>query len=315
MRELDSPPSDTISRVRFSPTSPNLLLASSWDNSVRIYDIESSTIKNHYVHNGAVLDCCYGHDLYVASGGLDKKLLIYHTEHNSITELGSHEGPISCVDYSPSSAVYATGSWDKSVKLWDARSSSCASTMVTTGKVYAMGIIDTTLIVGLSGRTLSFFDLRNFGPLRHIESPLKYQLRSIGTSQSSKLYGIGSIEGRVCIDSLDETNRFAFKCHRKKSDQKTFVYPVNSIAFHPVHPTSFATGGSDGVVSLWDGAARSKRKTYTGFRNPVSCVDFSCDGKSLAIASSYNFEEGERKSQADAIYVQDIVVDSLAPKG
>lgn len=30
------------------------------------------------------------------------------------------------------------------------------------------------------------------------------------------------------------------------------MYPVNAIAYHPVHGT-FATGGGDGVVNIWDG--------------------------------------------------------------
>lgn len=35
------------------------------------------------------------------------------------------------------------------------------------------------------------------------------------------------------------------------------IYPVNAIAFHPRHGT-FATGGSDGIVNIWDGANKKR---------------------------------------------------------
>jgi mRNA export factor len=58
-------------------------------------------------------------------------------------------------------------------------------------------------------------------------------------------YLIGSIEGRVAVqhveDSVGQTKNFTFKCHREGSD----IYAVNHIAFHPVHGT-FVTAGSDG---------------------------------------------------------------------
>lgn len=38
--------------------------------------------------------------------------------------LGSHEKPIKCVEYAPSSGVVVTGSWDETMKLWDSRTSS-----------------------------------------------------------------------------------------------------------------------------------------------------------------------------------------------
>lgn len=49
-----------------------------------------------------------------------------------------------------------------------------------------------------------------------------------------------------------QKKKYAFKCHRVKEQGKEKIYPVNAIAFHNVHNT-FATGGSDGIVNIWDG--------------------------------------------------------------
>jgi cell cycle arrest protein BUB3 len=41
------------------------------------------------------------------------------------------------------------------------------------------------------------------------------------------------------------------------------VYPVNAIAFHPIHGT-FATGGCDGNVYTWDGENKKRVSCQLG---------------------------------------------------
>jgi len=65
------------------------------------------------------------------------------------------------------------------------------------------------------------------------------------------------LPGRVAVEYLDpkpdvQKKKYAFKCHRIKEDGIEKIYPVNTIAFHDIYST-FATGGSDGFVYIWDG--------------------------------------------------------------
>ena len=46
------------------------------------------------------------------------------------------------------------------------------------------------------------------------------------------------------------------------------VYPVNTIAFHPLFGT-FATGGCDGSVCVWDGDKKKKLCQYK-FDNSIA---------------------------------------------
>lgn len=57
--ELENLPRDLISAVKFGPTSNQFLLASSWDGSVRLYDIKNNGLRSKYTHNSPVLDCCF----------------------------------------------------------------------------------------------------------------------------------------------------------------------------------------------------------------------------------------------------------------
>ncbi len=100
-------------------------------------------------------------------------------------------------------------------------------------------------------------------------------------------------------------NKFAFKCHREKIGDVEMVYPVNCIAFSEVHGT-FATGGCDGIVSIWDAVARKRITQYHKYATSISSIDFSSDSQLLAIAVSYTFEEGEKQHPPDSIIVRQV---------
>merc|ERR1711862_1005622 len=84
---------------------------------------------------------------------------------------------------------------------------------------------------------------------------------------------------------------YAFKCHRSGD----VIYPVNDIKFHPSYTTSFATGGCDGTVVIWDAICKKKLMSLPKCASSISNMAFSPDGTELAIASSYTFEDGERE--------------------
>ena len=70
-------------------------------------------------------------------------------------------------------------------------------------------------------------------------------------------YKKDSVSGRVAVEYLDpspdvQKKKYAFKCHRIKENEVEKIYPVNAISFHNTYQT-FATGGSDGFVNIWDG--------------------------------------------------------------
>lgn len=57
--KLDNLPRDLISAVKFGPNSNQFLLASSWDTTVRLYDVTNNTMRLKYNHQAPVLDCCF----------------------------------------------------------------------------------------------------------------------------------------------------------------------------------------------------------------------------------------------------------------
>ncbi|KAI4386394.1 hypothetical protein MLD38_004329 [Melastoma candidum] len=55
---LGNPIADTITNLEFSPRSNNLLV-SSWDSSLRLYDVEGSVLRVEAPSVAALLDCCF----------------------------------------------------------------------------------------------------------------------------------------------------------------------------------------------------------------------------------------------------------------
>jgi cell cycle arrest protein BUB3 len=58
---------------------------------------------------------------------------------------------------------------------------------------------------------------------------------------------------------------------------------------------TFASGGGDGVVNVWDGFNKKRLRQYSKYPSSIASMSFNSDGTYLAIASSYTFEEGEKE--------------------
>ena len=58
-----------------------------------------------------------------------------HTVPRTDTIVGTHDAPIRCVEYCPEVNVMVTGSWDRSVRLWDPRTPCNAGTFTQPEKV------------------------------------------------------------------------------------------------------------------------------------------------------------------------------------
>lgn len=96
------------------------------------------------------------------------------------TILGIHEDAVKTLAHAKELSLIISGSWDKSVKLWDARMGTCTSTHELPGKVYSIDSAGHTLVVGMSDRAVHIYDLRKMAePLQKRESSLKFMTRVV----------------------------------------------------------------------------------------------------------------------------------------
>ncbi|KAJ1697473.1 hypothetical protein LUZ63_005985 [Rhynchospora breviuscula] len=326
-KELSKPPTDGISNLRFSNHSDHLLV-SSWDKTVRLYDANANVLKGEFLHGGPVLDCCFHDDSSGFSACSDNTVRRYVFGSGKEDILGRHDAPVRCVEYSYAAGQVITGSWDKTLKCWDVRGASGPEhTLVGTypqpERVYSLSLVGNKIVVATAGRHINVYDLRNMSqPEQRRESSLKYQTRCVrcypnGTGVKFG-FALSSVEGRVAMEFFDmsetaQTKKYAFKCHRKSENGRDIVYPVNAMAFHPIYGT-FATGGCDGYVNVWDGINKKRLYQYSKYPTSISALSFSRDGRLLAVASSYTFEEGDIPHEPDAIFIRSVNEVEVKPK-
>jgi len=318
--ELNTPPLDGISNLRFGQQG-EYLLVSSWDSSVKLYDVIRNQFKFQYSSQAAVLDCSFTDTFHSVSGGLDLQLKYVDLITSKEVILGEHSQPIRCVEYSPSPSIVITGSWDQTIKLWDVRSQNhCIGTFGQPGRVFTMAQSLNRLIVGTSGRNVWIWDLRKMQePEQRRESSLKHQTRTIRAFIEGDGYALTSTEGRVAMEYFDPSphiqgKKYAFKCHRAKNGDIEEVYPINAVAFHPLLGT-FATGGCDGLVNVWDGKNKKRLCQFRKYPTSISALSFNYDGSQLAIASSYtHFNKQIPTNLKEQIFIRNISEVEVTPK-
>lgn len=222
--------------------------------------------------------------------------------------------PIAVTDVNSfSAAILVSASWDQTLHIHDTSASSQPYiTIALPGKPHAMASSPSKLVVAMTARLVHIYDLPTLSkalqsqtpaeqitPWQQRESSLKFLTRAVACMPNDAGYATSSIEGRVAVEWFEDTEqsqarKYAFKCHRQAATDEEggdIVYPVNALAFHPVFGT-FASGGGDASVALWDAEAKRRMRQLTKFPDSVAALAFSRDGKYLAIGACPGFQTG-----------------------
>lgn len=305
---VPQPPDDSISRLRFSPDSApsTFLLASSWNGSVRLWGVESSSGPASGVaeakFDGPVLDATWsadGHAAFVAAAS-DHFVNRWDLNSNNRTVVAAHEAPVrQCID-NPQVGYLATASWDRSLRYWDVRApTGKPMAMVPLGeRAYAMDSLGFLMVVALAARRVVVFDVRKpTTPFQEKYSQLKHQSRCVACWPDAMGYVIGSVDGSVSVDYVQQPRpdyNGVFTCHRDRNGPIS----INAVRFNP-STGAFATAASDGHVFFWDKDRldRARARKFERMSAPVSDVDFYHDGSMYAYAVGYDWSRGAEGNQ------------------
>lgn len=300
-----------------------------------------------------LLDCDFLGDCETAvSAGLDGSVRLHRLLRQSAadgagnqlqlpscegtTVLGGHESAVRCVRAcgAMGPACMVSGSWDKTLKMWDVRAATaCVGTIAQPDKILGLSAGTASagvgaaggevplLVVATQGRQVSLIDLRSPSePMQKRESSLKCQTRCVAQMPSGEGFTLGSVEGRVAVEYVDpspeaQSKKYAFKTPRQSVGGVDTAFPVNAICFHPTYTSTFATGGADGLVHVWDGAKKKKITSLSRYPTSVACLAFSPgSGDKLAIAASYTWEQGDQPHPPDAVIVRSMCDSEVRPK-
>ena len=264
----------------------SLLASTSFDGSVRIHDThDRKLVLQQSMESGPLLSLATPREDLVATGGVDGTIRLLDVGASAYQVVGRHTSDdpkvvgCSCLasltttvadenNNNNNNLLLASAGWNGMFNVWDVRQSTPAASLALPGKAFAMDVDPVhpyRAVVATAGRRICVVDVRQGSVVVDENAPqqqswdaklalnreasLKFQCRTVRYFPDGNGIALGSTEGRVAVEFLEELGlpakmkKYAFKCHR----QGDTVYPVNCIAFHPLYGT-FATGGCDGTV-------------------------------------------------------------------
>ena len=242
-----------------------------------------------------------------------------------VQNVGFHDSPVKSVAFlEQSKLVVSSGLYDRVLKFWDSRSPNPTNAIQLRGKIRDLDVCNNRLVAATAGRQLVVYDVSGAEAreVERMESRLNFDTRSISILPDATGLAVGSIGGRVAIQYLPHTHQvqpYDFAAHIHTHTPSRDAYAVNAISFHKQYGT-FATAGSDGVVSFWKNEAGLKKnqrrlKTFPPIHRPIPCATFNEQGNLFAYASSYDWSKGSAYAQdGNDIYVHTVSERDVRPQ-
>ncbi|HMG76447.1 MAG TPA: serine/threonine-protein kinase [Pyrinomonadaceae bacterium] len=112
---------DAVWSIAFSPDGKTLA-SGSGDQTVKLWDVQSGTLKQTLPQESAVYVVAFSRDgTMLAMGSYDSKVKLWNLESRTLQQtLTGHEGGVFALAFSPDGKTLASGGVDKTVKVWRA---------------------------------------------------------------------------------------------------------------------------------------------------------------------------------------------------
>ena len=257
---------DEVNSVAFSPNS-KILVSGSSDKTVRIWNSVTKPI-----------------------GQMSKQERKDRVRKGLLTLVG-HTADVTCVAFSPDGKQIVSGSYDKTIRVWDSTSGS--ELMVLNGhkdrvNSVAFSSDGLKIVSGSSDKSIRIWDLGTGS-----DSETSFVERKLADKNTANLPSevnprpSPSVGGETKLDagddSADLTSSTAFKL-RNAQTLKGHTSEVYRVAFSP-DGNSIVSGGNDNKVRTWDAKTGKGKLTLTGHSKLVNSVGYSPNGRNIVSGS------------------------------
>jgi WD40 repeat protein len=275
--------------VKFHPNG-HLLASGGDDHTARFWNPttgdSTNTLQGH--SNGIYAISLHSNNTLLASGHEDQTVRLWQvlpastataqTILEPFQTLRGHQNRILAIAFSPDGHTLASGSLDRTIKLWNPETYQCHLTL----QGHQSWIWDVafhpnskTLASASYDRTVKLWDLKTGHCTHTLEGHLGSAL-SVAFSPDGQWLASGGYE-----QMLKLWNPESGECVRTWYAHSNRIWAV---AFSP-NSQWLATAGEDGNIMLWDAETGDRLQTLSGHSQSVLCLRFSADGRQLFSSS------------------------------
>ncbi|MEH1886537.1 WD40 repeat domain-containing protein, partial [Nostoc sp.] len=203
-----------------------------------------------------------------------------HKENKAfeVNTLEGHSSKVNSVIFSPDGKILASGSLDKTIKLWDISTGKAIKTLTGHSR-WVWGVVFSpdgkTLASGSNDNTIKLWDVSTGKAIKTLTGHSR-SVNSVVFSPDGKTLASGSDDKTIKLWDVSTG-----KAIKTLTGHSRWVWGV---VFSPDGKT-LASGSNDNTIKLWDVSTGKAIKTLTGHSRSVNSVVFSPDGKTLASGS------------------------------
>lgn len=246
-----------VSAIRLFPKSGHLLLSTSMDCKVKLWEVYNRRrlIRTYHGHGKAVRDACFSNNgTEFLTAGYDRYIKLWDTETGECKGRFTNKKIPYCVKFNPDEDkqhLFVAGLADKKIVTWDTRSGEIVQEYDR-----HLGAVNTITFVDDNKRFVSTSDDKSLRvwewdipvDFKYIAEPGMHSMPSVTLSPNGKWLGCQSLDNQIMI--FDVNGKFRIKQKKKFKGHMIAGYACQ-VGFSP-DMSYVCSGDGDGRVFIWD---------------------------------------------------------------